>query len=823
MKKLTLRVLSACLCIAIVLPIAGCNKKKREPRSRVVQETDPYFTCEEFELDFGDPDGRDLDYRSIRDSKVFSDCVVASVQEEYVQPLELQERYDSFHYNTSNIEEYKQLLDEVRSYSRDGLAVFGLDGKLKKFNVFTSGTDVVGMAEDASGKAKILLRPYEESTYMYGSSVLYDISPDGELTNEVVLDRTIGWTNMLFLENGSFFCYDPSYDSSSVLLYDANGKLLSEERLGFGSNIVKFFRIGEKFYVYFLTGNPYDPFATPTTYMFELDPSTGKKIGEKLELTCRVHGELLMPWQNGVYATLGNGIKKYDLLTGQDPQTILSWSDTDCVYTGIESSSTYFASDNDIYVLRETRGTESFGYIGRGGSTSLYLMHLHRLEKNPNAGKSIIYLTSIGTPEGDFLKLINTYNTDPGKKTRIVVLDYAGEDLYASTGSEMMSSWSALKALKTNEESSIVDQIYLDILSGDGPDILLNFGSFSQFNTERALVDLNTLIDGSKPLDRKLFFDNILRACERDGKLYQMPLSFSVAGMLANKEYSGERIGWTYEEFRNLEQDLPQGVRLMGNVTQSELLETLMNGATSHLLNYDKRIVNFDDPEFREILRMVKDYGIPKTNVDLQAELEYDDSLLFDAQMFVAGTLVAMSASFHDPQQFADLYHYCDGNVCLVGNPSVDGNGAKAEISSSIAISQTSQFKDEAWDFLRCMFEEKNQLVHAIRSSGMPINRTAFDDLVDLSFESDRIRWKMTETDSNMARWLPMESVHMDEKHIEALLKVIEGIQESCSSDPTAMMIIEEEAPGYFTGDRTVDEVIKIIQKRSKAVVQERG
>ena len=68
-----------------------------------------------------------------------------------------------------------------------------------------------------------------------------------------------------------------------------------------------------------------------------------------------------------------------------------------------------------------------------------------------------------------------------------------------------------------------------------------------------------------------------------------------------------------------------------------------------------------------------------------------------------------------------------------------------------------------------------------------------------------------------------MESVHMDEKHIEALLKVIEGIRESCSSDPTAMMIIQEEAPGYFTGDRTVDEVIKIIQKRSKAVVQERG
>ena len=34
---------------------------------------------------------------------------------------------------------------------------------------------------------------------------------------------------------------------------------------------------------------------------------------------------------------------------------------------------------------------------------------------------------------------------------------------------------------------------------------------------------------------------------------------------------------------------------------------------------------------------------------------------------------------------------------------------------------------------------------------------------------------------------------------------------------------IQEEAPGYLTGQRTLDDVVAIIQKRSKAVVQERG
>jgi len=58
---------------------------------------------------------------------------------------------------------------------------------------------------------------------------------------------------------------------------------------------------------------------------------------------------------------------------------------------------------------------------------------------------------------------------------------------------------------------------------------------------------------------------------------------------------------------------------------------------------------------------------------------------------------------------------------------------------------------------------------------------------------------------------------------IDALKKVIENIHDSCSTDPSALMIIQEEAPGYFTGQRTLDDVVNIIQKRAAAVVQERG
>ena len=94
---------------------------------------------------------------------------------------------------------------------------------------------------------------------------------------------------------------------------------------------------------------------------------------------------------------------------------------------------------------------------------------------------------------------------------------------------------------------------------------------------------------------------------------------------------------------------------------------------------------------------------------------------------------------------------------------------------------------------------------------------------MDMSFEENRIGWERAETESDIAAIMELESAHLDEKHVTALLKVIENIRDSCSFDPSAMMIINEEAPGYFTGQKTVDDVVNIIQKRGSAIVQERG
>ena len=826
MKNTAKRICTSILVMSFLFS-AGCKKKKKA-ETKLVQETDPYYSCEEIKLDFqipGDED-RKLKARYFDDQKIFSDGIVMTVTEEYVIPEELEERYTHFQYNPedeNNVAEYTKLLEERSSYSRKGLVVFGLDGKMKKFTPFDAASQVLGIAEDPSGKVKILLNTSDLNLNKNNSTILCDLSPEGELVNPVSLGKTVrNGQDLLLLDNGNFFCFDN--EDRALLLFKADGTLLNEESF-LGMSVSRLFQVNGKYYAYIILEHMDD--SAPDQFMYEFDPATGKKVGgkkgEKLDVTCPVHGSLFVQGKDGVYATLGNGIRKYDLLNGTEPQQILSWSNTDCNYFGIESASTYIESENDIYVLRKaSQGVaESYGWFVLDNPDSLNIMHLHREEKNPHAGKKIISLASIGNLDEYFLDQLNNYNLDPGKTARIVVKDYSTDNMYSRSGSAGATFGNSMDFQTTEDFSKIADQVYLDVRAGDGPDILLNFGSFSQFNTERALVDLNALLDGESPLDRSLLYDNILRSYETNGKLYQIPLTFNVTGMLVNTNYVGDRTGWTYEEFNNISQSLPEDVKMIGIMTQSDLLEMLLDGSTSHFLDYDGQKVKFDDPEFREILTLVKSYGIPKTYSEI-----YEESLSDEAK-FQEGMLASMNWSFsignYNFGRFLNIYDSFDGKVSMLGYPGMDGSGARADKATSIAISQASQYKNEAWDFIRSLYEEDTQIALSRGTLGFPLNRKALDHMLDLETKSNQRAWERAETDESVMLSMTYDNVHMNEEHVTLILNIIENIHGSCSSDPSALLIIQEEAPGYFTGQRTLDDVVNIIQKRAATVVQERG
>lgn len=806
-------------CALILIPSfvfsTGC-KKKKEMENRIVKETDPYFSCEEIELKIQLPEDEDkeLKSRSFGQTKVFSNCVLVPVSEEYVMSEEFMEKWNKRHEDYSVTDSDRQKLqEEYDSYHRNCLAVFGLDGTMKSISEIQAPSHNVELLEDPSGNPKVV--EYVTSGTGY-TAILYDVSPEGDLINEIRLERQLTVLGKsLFMGNGNLLVSD----QYTVCTFSQSGKLLSEQTLI--APIDGFFKIEGRYYAHMTIHDVYAEETTPpATYMFEIDPSSGKKKGEKIDITGTISGEKLEQGHDGVYSVTGNGIQKFDLLTGTAPQTILSWEETDCTHSldGFWNQGMYFVSEEEIYMTRLTNNQppRMFG----SSDYSIRLVHLQRMDKNPHAGKKLIRLAFLGNLnfQKNLLEYINEFNLNPEGRARIVVKDYSGD-------SSLQTSIYGLVKASTEEQAMIADQVYLEILSGEGPDILLNFGSYSQFNTERVLVDLNTLIDGESQLDRGHLFDNILRAYERNGKLYQMPLNFAVTGMVANKDYVGDRTGWTFEDFQSISKSLPETVKMLGSIPQNDLLTSLMRSETSRLLDYDNRQVKFDDSEFKDILTLVKEYGTPKTRAELQKEMNEDftGTILDDEQLFGAGMIVAMEQTFDTLYKFGNIDALCDGNVCFIGYPNADGSGALADDPTSIAIAQSCPYKDEAWEFVKSLLEDDIQIQYVSGSLKFPVNRKAFDSLMEISIEDNQLGWELAETDPDIKMYMMASYTHLTQDDVTKLKAVIESIHNSCSFDPSALMIIQEEAPGYFTDQRTIDDVVNIIQKRSSAVVQERG
>ena len=59
------------------------------------------------------------------------------------------------------------------------------------------------------------------------------------------------------------------------------------------------------------------------------------------------------------------------------------------------------------------------------------------------------------------------------------------------------------------------------------------------------------------------------------------------------------------------------------------------------------------------------------------------------------------------------------------------------------------------------------------------------------------------------------------QEDIDTLTSLVEKADTIISDDEAVFNIIAEEAAGYFAGDRTIDDVLKNIQNRTKIIVQE--
>ena len=422
---------------------------------------------------------------------------------------------------------------------------------------------------------------------------------------------------------------------------------------------------------------------------------------------------------------------------------------------------------------------------------------IEKADKNPNAGKIIITAAAAGETylTYEVCEAIRIFNDTNDKyliqiDSRLKFSDFV--DNRNAGSSEERSRLYYIGA------SQLGGQLAADILSGDGPDVILNAGDFDILQSEDYLVDLYSYINGKNGINEADYFSNVINAAKSNGKFFYMPTGFNVYGISTNRaNVRDDQIGFTFDEYAKFLHDVCNGSDPM-NDSQINILCTLFSHMEDICINGKE--VNFDNESFRALCEYVKN------NVVHDPDKQYTEY---------------ERAEFNRYDNFGytlQTERYKASTQALLGYPSPDSRGPSISITSSIGISACapSAVAEGAWEFIKaCMSDDIQNMIAG--SDSNPISISVYDSTARIALENCN---KLITKENNMTN-RPMPLV--DESFIEDYKKTLMSGSVIDNTDPAIIVVLREEMPPYFVDQKSLDEILPVIKNRVSTILSERA
>ena len=753
----------------------------------IVKPEDPYYEVDRKELVIQTDPSMELDYLTTFAGPSYAGRYITwSFMAKYVLPPDIQARVDQMQFP----DDYDEYVEIAGKYWQEGLAVFDASGEYL-FSLLADSLDSSpGMAfETASGYLGMT------ETTMGNECLLADVlmfNDKGEQIGKEPLSYTeyslSSWNGKsILLPSGNILLTN----LGTVVLVDGNGKeiwcLSSDERSTIQNGYVKSaFVIDGKVYLYYINDWDYPV----KRYIREIDEMTGKPLGDMLEISSKVP-ETVFQGDNACFAVGANGIVKVDLLTG-DMEAVINWNETDINWYNLKTDTCQMISEGEICFLEFDEKefmTEREQHA--------YVTHFKRTATNPHAGKTLLHLSAYGLYDSSLIDLLIDYNKRPDGKARVMTYDTRDD----------VNSVMPVNA----GNADMAYKIFLDMKSGTGPDLLMNFTDFGEFENEEILYDLNTFIDGASGIDRNQYFDNIFRAFETDGKLFQIPLLVQGMGLVGNADLCGQRYGWTYSDFLSIVKQFPAETTAFFSKTAEDFMVEMLSSDIAYFVDYAACEAKFDSPEFKQLLEIARLCEVQRDRQALGDDYEGDPV----RDGIDAGLWATVSYLLDSARGLGRYRKLNEGRISFMGFPSASGSGFGATANMSIAISSFSKHKEEAWDFVMYLLEKDAQVNLGDRY-GIPVNRAALDEKVKMQIEEVE---KMNQNSQNDPVAGPPETI--EEADIAMFIDQIEHIDRKIATYPAILTVVKEEAAAYFAGQKSADDVAAVIQNRVMLILQE--
>ena len=361
------------------------------------------------------------------------------------------------------------------------------------------------------------------------------------------------------------------------------------------------------------------------------------------------------------------------------------------------------------------------------------------------------------------------------------------------------------------------EQLNMDILNGEGPDILVldQYGfPCSTYAGNGFLTDLYPLMEADPEFQSANYYKNLWSVYENQGRLYGLTTCFEIETMCTNSDYVDVPEGWTPTECREIaaSSDIPLMEGLAANLSYLDwyAAQYLLGDGLSDYIDGDT--CDFSSGEFAALLELLAaDYPV------------FESETVEDSLLLKNGKILAEDVSlFHASMVLSKKWEYGDSWV-ITGYPTPTRSRIHILPLGALGISQQTQHPDACWAFLKMALESSDRELSQ-SGIGFSVNRDVLAETMHrLTLPADDPNTLVEQYSYGINNeTVEVELEPLTQAEADALLHLIETA--TCAMvDAETIAIVQEEAAAFFSGDKTAQQVAEIIQNRVQLHLWEQG
>lgn len=360
-----------------------------------------------------------------------------------------------------------------------------------------------------------------------------------------------------------------------------------------------------------------------------------------------------------------------------------------------------------------------------------------------------------------------------------------------------------------------------DITSGNGPDIIdmfYNYIPLEDYLNMGVLEDLNPYLEKDPELKKEDFVDSVIKAYEKDGKLYSIMSGFGVRTIAGKVSDVGTGKSWSVDDFIKLVESKPADIEILPYSSKSSILNLMCSLNINRFINQETGECNFAGEDFIKILEFANRF--PK-------EMQYDPNGPSEIEKIRSGELLLLDTTVTSVQLF-QMHEFMFGEeVNYIGYPTIGESGTiVTPFGTTVAMNAQSGNKEGVWEFIRFNLLEENQKNIQSYSSCFPILKSA----LEAKFEKEMEAEYYEDEDGNqkeMAKsvWgqgdFSVEVFSVTAEQVERVRELIDSVGNDQKSNAKINEIINEEALAYFEGQKSAQDAAALIQNRVQVYVNE--